>query len=330
MDVLVTGATGFVGSQLCRALVERGDRVRAFHRATSSLVGLEGLEVEHFIGDLTQPETLAPAMQGAEAVFHTAAQLGGVSDLRLYQTVTVAGTRAVLEAARTAGVRRVVHTSSVAALGVPETGQGGANAAPTLLDEHHTWNYVPERWPYGYAKYLAELEVQKAVAQGLEVVIVNPGYVLGAGDVYRQSSSLITTVAEGRLAVTVAGGLNVVHIDDVVAGHLAALERGCPGERYILGGQNMTYTHLLALAAQATGVRAPATQLPTGLVRMLSTPARWVRSFVKLPVGPELLALAGYYFYFDTRKAHEILALSEPRQIEDAIREAYAWSKSRG
>jgi dihydroflavonol-4-reductase len=326
MDVLVTGATGFVGSQLCRALVARGDRVRAFHRATSSLVGLEGLDVEHFIGDLTQPETLVPAMQGAEAVFHTAAQLGGVSDLRLYQAVTVAGTRAVLEAAREAGVRRVVHTSSVAALGVPETGPGGAS--PTLLDERHTWNYTQEGWPYGYAKYLAELEVQKAVAQGLEVVIVNPGYVLGAGDVYRQSSSLVTTVAEGRLSVTVAGGLNAVHIDDVVAGQLAALERGCPGERYILGGQNMTCTHLLALAAQATGVRAPSTQLPTNLVRLLSGPARLARSFVKLPVGPELLALAGYYFYFDTRKAHEVLGLPEPRTIEDAIRETYQWSKS--
>ncbi len=328
MDVLVTGSTGFVGSQLCRALAERGHRVRAFHRATSSLVGLEGLEVEHYLGDLTRPVTLSLAMQGVEAVFHTAALLGGVSDLRLYQAVTVAGTRAVMQAALAAGVRRVVHTSSVAALGVPETGPSGAT--PTLLDEHHTWNYIPERWPYGYAKYLAELEVQKAVAQGLEAVIVNPGYIQGAGDVYRQSSSLVLAVAEGRLAVTVTGGLNAVHIDDVVAGHLAALERGCPGERYILGGQNMTYTHLLALAAQATGVKAPAAQLPTGLVRLLAGPARWVRPFVKLPVGPELLALAGNYFYFDTRKAREVLALSEPRTIEDAIREAYEWSKREG
>jgi dihydroflavonol-4-reductase len=317
MDILVTGSTGFVGSHLCRALVAQGHRVRAFHRATSSLVGLAGLDVEHFQGDLTHPESLAPAMQGAEAVFHVAAMLGAASDPRLMQAVTVAGTQAVMQAALQAGVRRVVHTSSVAALGVPES------AAPALLDEHHTWNYVPERWPYGYAKYLAELEVQKAVARGLAAVIVNPGFILGGGDVYRQSSSLVAAVAEGRVPVSIPGGLNVVHIDDVVAGHLAALERGCPGERYILGGQNMTHTHLLELAAQITGARPPAVQLPAGLVRALAGPMRLLRPFVKLPVGDELLALAGYYFYYDTRKAHTALALPTPRSVEDAICETY-------
>jgi dihydroflavonol-4-reductase len=325
MDILVTGSTGFVGSAICRALAAQGHRARAFHRATSSLRGLEGLAVEHFVGDLNQPESLAPAMQGAEAVFHVAAVLGG-SDPRRLEAVTVRGTRAVLQAARAAGVRRVVHTSSVAALGIPETGPHAGQSSPfALLDEHHTWNDKPAGWPYGYAKYLAELEVQAAVAEGLEVVIVNPGFILGAGDIYRTSGSLIAEVARGRIPVTVPGGLNVVHIDDVVDGHLAALERGCPGERYILGGQNMTHTHLLELAAEAAGVRAPTFEIPAGLVHLLQAPMRLAQPFIKAPISPEQLALAGLYFYYDTRKSHDQLGLPTPRPIEDAVREAYTW-----
>jgi dihydroflavonol-4-reductase len=325
MDILVTGSTGFVGSNLCRALAAEGHRVRVFHRATSSLRGLDGLAVEHFVGNLREPESLIPAMQGVEAVFHVAAVLGG-SDLRRLEAVTVCGTRAVLQAAREAGVRRVVHTSSVAALGIPESGpRGGASAPFALLDEHHTWNFTPEGWPYGYAKYLAELEVQQAVAQGLDAVIVNPALILGAGDIYRASGSLIAEVARGRVPVTIPGGLNVVHIDDVMAGHLAALERGCPGERYILGGQNMTHTHLLELAASVTGAHAPSLELPAGLVRLLEGPLRLVHPFINIPISPEQLALAGIYFYYDTHKSQDQLGLPAPRPIEDAIREAYRW-----
>src|SRR5512146_900690 len=121
MNILVTGSSGFIGSQLCRALVAQGHSVRAFHRPTSSLRGLEGLPVEHALGDLTQPATLSPAMEGVEVVFHAAAMLADMGDPAKMYAITVEGTRAVLQAAQQAGVRRVVHTSSVAALGVPES-----------------------------------------------------------------------------------------------------------------------------------------------------------------------------------------------------------------
>ncbi len=318
MNVLVTGSTGFIGSRLCRALVQAGHKVRAFHRPASTLRLLEGLEIEHALGDLTQPETLLAAMQGIEGVFHAAAWMGGNDSGRLY-AVTVEGTREVLAAARKAGVRRVVHTSSVAALGVPERG------APSLLNENHTWNIPPEYYPYGYAKYLAEMEVQKAVAQGLDVVITNPGMVFGAGDVHRQSSSIINLVAARKLSVAVEGGINAVHIADVVEGHLAAFERGRCGERYILGGENLTYLELLQIIARAAGVPAPNLVLPAGLVRALGRLALPLQNFLDLPVSAELFHLAGYNFHYDLRKAQVELGLAPPRPVEEAVAEALSW-----
>ncbi len=316
-----------MGSQLCRALVGAGHEVRAFHRPTSSLRGLDGLDVEHAIGDVTLLESLAAAMAGVDAVFHVAAQLGGTTGTRRMFAVTVEGTRAVVQTALQAGVRRLVHTSSVAALGVPESSpSAGLDPSMPLLDENHSWNYPPEDWPYGYTKYLAELEVQKAVAQGLEAVIVNPTYVVGAGDVYRQNSSVLMQVAQGLVPVSVPGGLNVVHVADVVAGHLASLERGCPGERYILGGQNMTHAHFLELAAYITGAQPPKAVLPAGLVRMVVGPVRLARPFMKLSFAPEMLRLAGIYFYYDLRKARQALGLGDPRPIDAALCEAYAWN----
>src|SRR5271169_5018758 len=167
MHILVTGSTGFIGASLCRTLVGKGHQVRAFHRSTSTLRLLDDLPVEHALGDLTQPDTLAPAMEGIEVVFHVAALLGSGQDEegRMY-TVTVEGTRSVLKTARQAGVRRVIHTSSAAALGIPEliSPAAGSIGKAVFMNESHTWNLRPDFWPYGYSKYLAELEVQKALA----------------------------------------------------------------------------------------------------------------------------------------------------------------------
>lgn len=329
MHILVTGSTGFLGGRLCQALVARGHSVRAFHRSSSNLRLLEGLDVEHTIGDLTQPETLQAAMQGIEAVFHTAALLDDTHAGRLY-TVTVEGTRAVLEAAQQAGVSRVVHTSSAAALGIPETPPGGKVNAPTPLNEMHTWNYRPERWPYGYSKYLAELEVQRAVANGLDVVIVNPAVVLGAGDIYRQATSPVVQVARGRLSVATTGGLNIVHIDDVTSGHIAALENGKTGERYLLTGENLTLLEFLRKIAAVAGVRPPGLVFPAWLVRTLAVPASWLQSVLNLPFGISELRNAGRYFYYDNRRSQTALKLTAPRSAEDAVREAYEWFKQAG
>ena len=209
--------------------------------------------------------------------------------------------------------------------GHPGKGPRPAEAAGIpLLDENHTWNYRPDYWPYGYAKYLAELEVQKAVAQGLDVVIVNPAYIVGAGDIYRRSSSILMQVAHGRIPASIPGGLNVVHIADVVAGHLAALESGCPGERYILGGQNMTHTYFLRLAAEAAGTAPPRVMPAGGACPFPGRLGQASSAFVKLPVDGEMMRLAGYYFYYDTRKAAKA-GLGELHPVETGLREAYAW-----
>ena len=324
MNVLVTGSTGFVGAQLCLALIERGHSVRAFHRATSNLRLIADLPLEHAVGDLTRPETIRPAMQGIEVVFHTAAQLGGDEPGRMY-TVTVEGTRTVLQAALEAGVRRVVHTSSVAALGVPEEVSGRAPFRP--IDENHTWNFRPDYWPYGYAKYLAELEVQKAVTAGLDVVIVNPTVVFGAGDIYRQDSSIVMQAARRKVNFLVVGGLNAVHISDVVEGHLAALEGGRRGERYILGGVNLTHQELIRKIAAIVGVAVPILVLPGGVLRAVASPMRLLQTFLELPVSPSDLHLAGYHFYYDTRKAQVELGLQPPHPLEEALQDAYRWFK---
>lgn len=325
MNVLVTGSTGFVGAALCRALLQAGHCVRAFHRPTSTLKLLEDLPVQHALGDLTQPESLTPAMRDIEVVFHCAAQLDARRQPsgRMY-AVTVEGTRAVLRAARQAGVRRVLHTSSVAALGLPE------DDAPTLLNENHTWNCRPHLWPYGYAKHLAEMEIQRAVAEGMDVVILNPSYIIGAGDIYRQSSSLLIQVAQQRLRLTTEGGLNVVSIEDVVAGHLAAMERGERGERYILGGHNLLHTVLLEKIALAAHVPPPTAMLSAGLLRLLSGPFSLLESFLNLPISAGLLHQAGLHFYYATRKAQVALRLAPPRPIEEAIAQALAWFAERG
>jgi dihydroflavonol-4-reductase len=324
--VLVTGSTGFIGSNLCRALIERGEAVRALHRAASPLTLLEGLPVEHVIGDITVPETLRPAMGGVKTVYHAAAQLGKTPEPGEIIRVAAGGTRNVLRAAAEAGVSRVVHTSSVAALGVPRRPRG---APIQPLDENHTWNERPGRWRYGYAKYQAELAVQEAVAGGLEVVIVNPAVVIGAGDLNRISGRVILEVARGRVPVAVKGGLNIVHIQDVVAGHLAAMEKGAVGERYILGGVNLTHTRLIEIIAEQTGARPPLATLPGLPLRLLAGPLSRLDDWLHLPISGDSFHRAGVYFYYDNSKARRELNLGEPLPPETAVRDAVEWYRAR-
>jgi dihydroflavonol-4-reductase len=329
MRVLVTGASGFIGGHLCRVLLAQGHQVRAFHRPTSDLRLLADLPVEHALGDLTQPETLDAALEGIDVVFHAAALLGSNNPARHY-AITVEGTRTLLHVALRAGVQRVVHTSSAVALGVPPRPFRTAASPNYVMDETHTWNYPPQRWPYAYAKYLAEMEVQRAVAQGLDCVIVNPTLVLGAGDHYRLNRSIIIQVARRRIPFLTSGGLNAVHIHDVVDGHLLALERGRRGERYILGGENLSLVNLVSKIASTCAVSPPILWVPAGLVRALSTAMKVLQSFVPLPADVETIALAGYHFYYSNNKAFVHLGYTPRRSIDQAIAEAWEWFKGQG
>src|SRR5512145_914920 len=245
MKVLVTGGTGFLGSNLVAALVARGDTVRVLRRSRSALVALDGLPVEYVLGDLLDPDTAAQAVEGCDLVFHVAA-LASYWRARREQiyTVNVEGTRAMLDACLRAGVPRVVYTSSVAAVGIAPHGKLGNEATP--------FDSLSASFAYADSKHRAEALVRAAVEQGLQAVIVNPATVIGPGDHYLISGSIIVEQVHGHLPVVPPGGMCVVDVDAVVQGHLAAAAQGRPGERYILGGENLSYRQIAATIADVT------------------------------------------------------------------------------
>ena len=254
MTTLVTGATGLVGSHLTRRLVERGDSVRALVREQSPLGEISGLEIEVVHGDVLDRRSVRRAMRGVQRVFHAA----GLTSLRASADTTfavnVGGTRIVLEEALRAGVARVVHTSSVAAVGPALRG--------STADEGQVFRAGRFGLPDVNAKHEGELEAMRMAAHGLPVVVVNPAHVFGAGDRHRSSTELVRRFLCGQIPAYVDGALNVVDADDVARGHLLADERGVVGERYILGNRNFTLDRLFADLARLSGVEPPALKLP--------------------------------------------------------------------
>ena len=261
MRVLVTGATGFIGSHIARSLVASGATVRLLRRSDSPTALIDGLGAELIVGDVLQPTTLPAACRGMEAVIHCAAQMGGGGPPAARLESHILGTRNLLGAATQAGVSRFVYTSSVAALGVPDHAPSDTPDGARPRDETDEWTGDPRRWPYGYAKLRAEQLVCQAAAEGLGAVIVNPALVIGAGDRRHGSNVLVWNILHGRVPPLVPGGLNVVDVTDVAEGHLAALERGRAGERYLLCGENRTLTDLILTTARLLGRRAPPLRL---------------------------------------------------------------------
>ena len=263
---LVTGATGFVGSVLVRQLVEAGESVRVLRRPDSrlDLLGPAAHRVEHALGDVTDAESVREAMRGVRDVYHVAAAVAfGPRARRRLWAVNVRGTAHVVDAAREAGVRRLVHTSSIAALGRPE-------ALGASIDESAVWTRSRQNTAYAESKRAAELEVLRAVAEGLDAVIVNPALVFGPGRSGEGTTALVERVAAGRVAVAPPGGTAVVDVEDVALGLRAALARGATGERHVLAAENLPWPQILALLADAFDVAPP----------------RWTAS-------PRLLTLAG-------------------------------------
>lgn len=326
MKVLVTGATGFLGSRLCHRLVAEGHDVRAFVRISSSRLALEGLPLEFVVGDIFDPASVRAAVQGTEIVFHCAGQVSRWRDGHQMIDSHVRGTRNVLGACRQSGVGRLVYTSSVAALGVPDHDGGRLSPANRLMTESHEWNTTPQIWPYGFAKHMAEMEVRMAIQAGLDAVILNPSAVFGAGDVHRYRLGIVgRMMAHPIPPVAPAGGLNAVHIEDVVDGHVAAMATAPAGSRHILGGENLTHAQLLTYVAAAVGRPAPRLQLPAWPFIAIGKAAMGVGRILPGPQWLSLLALAGRYFYYDTQPARTALNLAPARSVKTAIHEAADW-----
>ena len=325
--ILITGASGFVGSAVLRKLIERGHEVRALVRPSSERRNLEGLPVHIVEGDLMAPETLKPAVEGCKGVFHVAA------DYRLWApdpsgmfAANVDGTRAIMAAALEVGVERIVYTSSVATLGLLPGGQPADEDTPVLFEDMIG--------PYKQSKFLAEAEVRALAETGkLPVVIVNPSTPIGPRDIKpTPTGRMIVEAASGRMPAYVDTGLNVVHVDDVAEGHLLAFEKGVVGERYILGGENMSLNEILGTIAGITGGKAPRWRIPHGLVLPVAYGAE---AWTRLTGGREPfvtvdgLRMARKKMFFSHGKASRALGYA-PRPAMDALADACRWFRDQG
>lgn len=275
-----------------------------------------------FVGDVLEPDSLRPALEGAEWVFHAAATVAHWRNPEDLLRTAVEGTRNVLEAARKAGVKRSVLTSSIAALGAPKPG--------TLADESHEFNFSPKAFLYGYAKRQSEIEAHWVAARGLPVVIVNPGAILGPRDLNQIGGSVVIESVRGRTVVYTDGGTNWVHIDDVVAGHLAAMHKGRPGERYILGGENLSHLQAFQTLAEVTGGARPRVKIPGALVGPIAAFLDLFGRPLGLPINGTTLRLARNFFFVDSAKARRDLGLAEPRPFRLAVQGAYNWYREQG
>jgi len=320
MRALVTGAAGFVGAAVTRALLQADWQVRALVRSETNRLNLERLPVEAVVGDLADRASLDAAIGGCTALFHVAAdyRLGAFRPEQLYRT-NVDGTRNVLEAARRAGVGRVVYTSSVATMGLPADGTRGNETTPVGLSD-----MVGH---YKRSKFLAEQLVLDAVRAGDPVVIVNPSTPIGPGDLKpTPTGQIVLDAAAGRMPAYVDTGLNIVHVDDVAAGHLLAYHRGRIGERYILGGEDMTLREILADIARRVGRRPPRIRLPIAAVLPLAYVAEAVGRITGRAqrITVESVRMARKRMYFSSEKAVRELGYRW-RPPGEAFEDAVQW-----
>ena len=323
---LVTGGTGFVGSAVVRALLAAGARVRALVRPGSDRRNLEGLAVDDRPGSLEDPASIESALAGCTAVFHVAADYRiWVPDPRPMFRVNVEGTRNLMQAALRAGVKRVVYTSSVAVLGLREDGAPADETTPVTLGD--------VVGPYKRSKFLAEAEVRRLAADaGLPAVIVNPSTPIGPRDIRpTPTGRIVVEAAAGRIPAYVDTGLNLVHVDDVARGHLLAFERGRVGERYILGGEDMTLAEMLAIIAELCSRPKPWVRLPRAAVYPVALAAQ---VYGRLTGREPLVTLDGLRMsrkkmFFSSAKAIQELGYRS-RPAREALQDAIAWFRAHG
>jgi len=325
MKTLVTGATGFLGSHVARALAGRGENVRVLVRPSSDLRALEGLEAERCAGDLRDHASLDRALEGVQRVFHVAADYRlWARDPREIHESNVTGTQNLLDAARRAGVEKFVYTSTVATIAVPRPGG---------LPNEETQSSLGEMiGHYKRSKFEAEQSARRAAETGLPVVIVNPTTPVGPGDWKpTPTGKIIVDFLNGRMPGYVDTGLNFVPVEDCVRGHLLAAERGRVGERYILGGSNLTLKQMLDMLAAASGHPAPRWKFPHALAYAAACVDTGVsRLLGREPQIPlEGVRMARHKMFVDASKAGRELGFA-PGPVEAALDRAAAWYESNG
>jgi dihydroflavonol-4-reductase len=324
--VLVTGASGFVGSAVARIARERGFDVRVVIRKTSSRTNLEGLDAEVVIGDMRDEASMRAAMKGVRYLLHVAA------DYRIWardpgeiERANLEGTEATMRAALAEGVERIVYTSSVATLKVSPSGD--------IVDETRPAQAHQTIGAYKRSKVLAERAVERMVANdGLPAVIVNPSTPIGPRDVKpTPTGRIIVEAATGKIPAFVDTGLNLVHVDDVANGHFLALARGVIGERYILGGENLSLQQMLADIAGLAGRKPPTIKLPRGPLYPLALGAELYAKFSgKEPfVTVDSLRMSKNKMYFTSAKAERELGY-RARPYGEGLSHALDWFRANG
>ena len=325
MKTLVTGATGFLGSHVARALVARGEDVRVLVRPSSDLRALDGLNAERFPGDLRNPASLAAALDGVSRVFHVAAdyRLWARNPREIYES-NVTGTQNLLDAARHAGVEKFVYTSTVATVAVPRKGSLPNETTTSCVDEMIGH--------YKRSKFEAEQCALFAAESGLPVVIVNPTTPVGPGDWKpTPTGKIIVDFLNGRMPGYVDTGLNFVPVEDCAHGHLLAAERGRVGERYILGGRNLTLKEMLGILSAVSGRPTPHWKIPF----VIALAAGCVDAGISRLLGrePQIplegVRMARHKMFVDASKAERELGFS-PGPIEGALERAVEWYQSNG
>ncbi len=325
MKTLVTGATGFLGSHVAHHLVARGESVRVLVRPESQLRALEGLAVERTVGDLRDAASLGRALDGVVQVYHVAAdyRLWARNPREIYES-NVAGTQNLLSAAKRAGIARFIYTSTVATVAVPREG--------SLPNEETKAALAEMIGHYKRSKYLAEEAAFAAAAAGLPVVIVNPTTPVGPGDWKpTPTGRIIVEFLNGRMPGYVDTGLNLVPVEDAAAGHILAAERGRVGERYLLGGRNMTLKEILEALARATGLPGPRFRVP----HVVALAAAYADAGVSHLLGREPriplegARIARHKMFVDCSKAsRELGFVAGP--VEGALERAARWYITNG
>jgi dihydroflavonol-4-reductase len=325
MKALVTGATGFVGAAVARRLLAEQWQVRVLVRPGSDRRNVQPLAVEAATGSLEDRSSLAAALDGCDAVFHVAAdyRLGALDPRQLYST-NVDGTRNVLEESSAAGIGRIVYTSSVATMGIPADGTPGNELTPVGI--------AAMIGHYKRSKFLAEQLVLEFARKGAPIVIVNPSTPIGPGDIKpTPTGQMVLDAAAGRMPAYVDTGLNVVHVDDVAAGHLLAFHQGRPGERYILGGEDLTLREILIAISRMVGRPPPRVRLPRAVVLPIAYAAEAVARLTGRPgrITVEGVRMARKRMFFSSAKAQQELGYTW-RAPTEALADAIAWFAAQG
>jgi dihydroflavonol-4-reductase len=325
MKALVTGATGLVGSAVVRELQKNGEEVRVLVRASSNRLNLQGLAVEEAVGDITDYASVRRALEGCDRAYHVAALYTMDDRTEDYYRVNVEGTRTVLRACLDSGVRRVVYTSTIAAVGSARSGRPA--------DEETIWDLGELFVPYVTTKYIAEYEAWRACSRGLPVVVVCPTGPMGARDVKpTPTGRLIVDFLNGKMPAYPPMQFNVIDVDDVALGHRLAMEKGRPGERYILGNHNTDLGQVLRTVAALTGVPPPKMVIPYSLGVAVSFLVELVMT--RILGRPTLFTVAGARMvgrrmHASNEKAVRELGLTLT-PFEEVLRKAIRWFHEHG